>query len=1009
MATPAEKLANDIRSVTMVAEEQKWETEKLDLALEHLIRKYDLTGQYAREARQAQQELAAASKLAADDQRLLANILQKQVSNADLYADALAALNREQERGRITGEEFLRTQRELYNELVKAPAIARADARALQEKKIAEQEAAREAKELADAQQRLNAILSMGKTELDVYRERVQLLDRDYQNGLLTFSEYINASLMLKEQYITLPAQADRLREAERKKSAELAESAAMLSKVRQVQQTVSGENDAYIKSVNTLFDALGSGVIKLEEFQKTLAAVDDHYVKIIDSTDAVADRMFRLSQEAKGVNDAYKTLGMQTERTATAQDIYDEKLQSLLLLKQKTNMTDDVFISKLEEIRAGLLQSQIGFDKLTDKKREDAMITDFNRVKTEQLEKSIKDLTDKHNADAAASTRRIQTYMRLNKQVQDHANASREAARSLQGFISIYAAFATAKLGIKVASDMEQAEVAIGVLAGSAKEGTRIFSEIRKFAAESPISLEAAQKATKTLMQFGMSGDEAIEMLHMLGNASVGNEQMLEGLALAFGQSSAAGRLTGQELLQMVNQGFSPLQQMAQDMAKELGGLAEDHYPGLKRAMELGLITFEDTKNSLKSATSETGKYGGINEALAKTFGANYSKMVDSVKNLAKAIFDSLKPAMIESIKLVKELIDGLMSMFQPAETLSGTFGQLFGISVLAAGAIGTLIEITKAFGLVTKAMNVLLVIRNALMNPVALIGGLLIAAAAITTMNAATAAETAALEENADATDSAANSATSYANKLKNVTGIQNKSVSALEQKYIDIMKPLSAQLYALRHSAEATRDHELSMQGLLRDQRENVLEVEREIARLKEKREIEEMFADRAKRQLQTEREINQALSTGMLTRKEAATKLLELEDKRLERIKELADAGKSIQEKYNPVAKVAQQIAEMNVLLATGNITQEQYFAERNKLLFDNIKKLDMTQPEAMEAGSAQAAQFMQKMVVDEAEQQINELKAQTLLQQASLQAQQETNRRLADLKPVQLIR
>jgi len=143
--------------------------------------------------------------------------------------------------------------------------------------------------------------------------------------------------------------------------------------------------------------------------------------------------------------------------------------------------------------------------------------------------------------------------------------------------------------------------------------------------------------------------------------------------------------------------------------------------------------------------------------------------------------------------------------------------------------------------------------------------------------------------------------------------------------------------------------------------------------------------------------------------MLTRKEAATKLLELEDKRLERIKELADAGKSIQEKYNPVAKVAQQIAEMNVLLATGNITQAQYFAERNKLLFDNIKTLDMTQPDAMEAGSAQAAQFMQKMVVDEAQQQIAELKAQTLLQQASLQAQQETNRKLAELKPVQLIR
>lgn len=150
-------------------------------------------------------------------------------------------------------------------------------------------------------------------------------------------------------------------------------------------------------------------------------------------------------------------------------------------------------------------------------------------------------------------------------------------------------------------------------------------------------------QKATTTLMQFGMSGQEAVEMLQMLGDASAGNSQRLEGLALAFAQSAAAGRLTGQETLQMVNQGFSPLQQMAEDMAKELGGLASDYFPGLKSAMEQGLISFEDVKNALSASTSEGGRFHGMMEAMSKTLTGSFNQMRDSINRMAFAISQAL------------------------------------------------------------------------------------------------------------------------------------------------------------------------------------------------------------------------------------------------------------------------------------------------------------------------------------------------------------------------------
>lgn len=1009
MEGPMEKFANDIAAVNAAAKEEGWSQEKLLSVYDHLDKKYDVTGKYARQTARAKEELANVTRQETADQKLLASLLQQSETAMDRYENGIAALQRELQRTNITTEQYTASMRYLHNEFIKAPALARADARALQEKKIAEQAAEQAAKELAQAQQRLNDILKLGQTEVDVYKQKIQLLDKDYQSNLITFEEYNIAMRLLTEKYIDLPARIEQTRMLEQRSAQQMAEKTAILNAVRQVQNKVSAENDAYIVSVNALFTALRAGVIELQEFKTTLADVDNFYTKTVESTDDLADRMQRLSDEAKAVNESFRILGIETKKQVSAQDEYEMKLDALNHLKGLNRISDDQYIDGLQKIQQGLLQSQIQFDKLTKKKQVDNAVTQAATIRTNNLAKEIDGLVAKHNEDTAAMQRRIQRYQRLNGEINNHSAATRDAARELGGFISIYGAFAAAKAGLRVAAEMEQAQIAIKVLASSAAEGQKVFEEVRDFAAASPITFESAQKATTTLMQFGMSGQEAVEMLQMLGDASAGNSQRLEGLALAFAQSSAAGRLTGQETLQMVNQGFSPLQQMAEDMAKELGGLASDHFPKLKAAMEQGLISFDDVKNSLVSATSEGGRFAGMTEEMAKTLTGNFNQARDSVARMAFQISEALKPALIDGLKLFKQLTDIVTGLFTPAESLVGTIGQFVGITAGATAVVGTLISIMKTFGIVTKAINVLLVIRNALMNPVALVAGLAIAATAVYGMSQAVAAETAALEENSDATDAAGGAATKYASGLKAAAKSQLTYAEQLEQKYIDIMKPLSAQLYALRHSAEATRREELAKQGLLQHQIDNVIQVEKEIAMLKEKQDIEQMYVDRAKDQLQTEKQINEALANNVLTRKEAASKLLDLEDKRLEKIKELADAGKSIQEKYNPVAKVAEQLAQLNTLLATGNITQEQFFRERNKMLFDNIKKLDMTQPEAMEAGSAQAAQFMQKMVVDEAQQQINELKAQTLLQQASLQAQQETNRRLAELKPVQLIR
>ena len=595
-----------------------------------------------------------------------------------------------------------------------------------------------------------------------------------------------------------------------------------------------------------------------------------------------------------------------------------------------------------------------------------------------------------------------------IGEQYKNSEKKSQPFLSSLKKLAAAYASFATIRAGVRIAADIEQAKIAFEVMAGSADKGRQVLGQVRDFAARTPITFEGAQKSAKTLMQFGVESDKVASTLRMLGDVAAGDTQRLEHLSLAFGQVVAAGRLTGQETLQMVNQGFNPLKQIAEDMAKEFGGLADQYFPMLKKQMEQGNISAEMVAQAIESATSAGGRFAGMTDKMGETAGGAYNQLVGAAQNLADTLGEHVLPAITKVLQSLTSMVNfvtetvNVMDRFQATLFLSAAGG------IAVAAMIYKIIQISKLWRTATAALNVVLAIRNALSGPAgwAILAGAAVATTgAIIAMNMATSETEEQLKKEEDQLDATKGASDEYKKSMMALT----QTTGATDSPFAKITAELQKQQNQLAMTAEQFREYELSQEGLNEQEIQQTLVMERRIAALKQSQEIQAMFTDRAKQQLQTEKEINQALSTGMLTRKEAATKLLELEDKRLERIKELADAGKSIQEKYNPVAKVAQQIAEMNVLLATGNITQAQYFAERNKLLFDNIKTLDMTQPDAMEAGSAQAAQFMQKMVVDEAQQQIAELKAQTLLQQASLQAQQETNRKLAELKPVQLIR
>lgn len=206
----------------------------------------------------------------------------------------------------------------------------------------------------------------------------------------------------------------------------------------------------------------------------------------------------------------------------------------------------------------------------------------------------------------------------------------------NLAGAVGIASGFGAAVGGIagfalKSASSMETLRANMNILTGSVDKGGKVYKDLVDFANRTPFETSDLAQASSTMMSFGISSDKVMDTLKVLGDVSLGNKDKLQGLALAYSQVQSTGHLMGQDLLQMVNQGFNPLQIISQ----KTGASMED----LKKAMEDGSISADMVTEAFKSATAEGGLFHDGMKIGAETTEGKLSTLSDAVQTLARGI----------------------------------------------------------------------------------------------------------------------------------------------------------------------------------------------------------------------------------------------------------------------------------------------------------------------------------------------------------------------------------
>ena len=253
-------------------------------------------------------------------------------------------------------------------------------------------------------------------------------------------------------------------------------------------------------------------------------------------------------------------------------------------------------------------------------------------------------------------------------------------------------------------AKAFEQASISFRVLLGNEERAAKLVNDIQDLANVTPMTSSGLQENAKLLLNFNaVTEDEIIPTLRMLGDITGGDQVKMDSMTLAFAQCASAGRLMGQDLLQMVNAGFNPLQIIAEKTGKSLGDL--------KNEMSEGKISVDMVKQAFKDATSEGGRFYGMLEAQSQSKTGLEATKADAYEILGRTITERTLPALKEfdqaQIDAANSATEYVKTLYDWADVNNQTLNAIKNTSIALVSAVTAFTATKKGAELAAAAIE--------------------------------------------------------------------------------------------------------------------------------------------------------------------------------------------------------------------------------------------------------------------------------------------------------------
>lgn len=219
----------------------------------------------------------------------------------------------------------------------------------------------------------------------------------------------------------------------------------------------------------------------------------------------------------------------------------------------------------------------------------------------------------------------------------------------------------------VRVRGEFQSMQTAIETMVGK-DVASGLMTQLKEMAKISPLTLTDMVNAEKMMLGFNIQAEDTVRYLQALSDISMGDSVKFKSLTLAFSQMSAAGKLMGQDLNQMINAGFNPLQIISEKTGKSISTLKDE--------MSKGAVSAEMVQQAFIDATSAGGKFYQMSENASKTINGQLSMMQDALDNAFNEMGQASEGVIMEGIQLTTTLIQNYETVGKVLVGLVATYG---------------------------------------------------------------------------------------------------------------------------------------------------------------------------------------------------------------------------------------------------------------------------------------------------------------------------------------------
>lgn len=242
----------------------------------------------------------------------------------------------------------------------------------------------------------------------------------------------------------------------------------------------------------------------------------------------------------------------------------------------------------------------------------------------------------------------------------------------------------ALGKIGLDYNSQMEQYTTNFRTMLGSQEASVKKVQELKEFAASTPLSMDDLAKGTQTLLAFGVESENSTGILRQLGDIALGDADKMQRLSTAFGKATAAGKVTGDTVQQMIDAGWNPLIQISQSAGETM--------EETQKRMSAGAVSVEELQAAMEAVTTGTGQFAGGMEAASHTTQGLMSTLQDNARALVGEVFQPISDGLLgQVLPGAIEAISSLTTAFRE----NGISGMIEAAGGIVGSAIG---EFTNA-----------------------------------------------------------------------------------------------------------------------------------------------------------------------------------------------------------------------------------------------------------------------------------------------------------------------